>query len=127
MSQINPKRAFVFSLRASDLPATTHFYRDVIGLQLLPHHDGRLTFALDDGVHLVILESRLGPVENVEAERFPVIAFEIDDLDRAVERLRAHSIDLPWGVEENQSVRWVKFYDPAGNLIELAQFSEPHY
>lgn len=127
MSQINPMRAFVFSLRAADLPSAVHFYRDVIGLQLLTHHDGRIAFALGNGVHLVILKSQPWSVENSEAEHFPVIAFEVEDLDQAVERLKARGIELPWGVEENQSARWVIFYDPAGNLIELAEFSEPHH
>ena len=30
----------VISLWAEDVPAAAHFYRDVIGLKLLPHHAG---------------------------------------------------------------------------------------
>jgi catechol-2,3-dioxygenase len=123
MSQIKPRRAFVFSLRAADLPTTAHFYRDVIGLSLLPHHGGRVAFGLGDGVHLVILKGEPNLDENLEADRFPTIAFEVEDLDGAVERLKAHGVELPWGIEENQSARWVMFHDPAGNLIELAQLS----
>lgn len=124
MSKIKPTRAFVFSLRAADVPAAAHFYRDVIGLRLLPHHGGRAAFDLGDGLHLVIIQGQPGPTEDVETERFPSIAFAVDDLDSAVEQLRAHAVALPWGVEENETTRWVMFHDPAGNLIELAQFSE---
>jgi catechol 2,3-dioxygenase-like lactoylglutathione lyase family enzyme len=50
------------------------------------------------------------------------VAFAVDDLEAAVERLRAHGVSLPWGVEEDAGARWVMFHDPAGNLIELAEF-----
>ena len=125
MAQFTPSRAFVFSLRAADLPATAHFYRDVIGLRLLPHHGGRVAFALGDGAHLVLLKGQPGPAESTDADPFPAIAFEVDDLDGAVDNLRAHGVELPWGVEENQAARWVMFYDPAGNLIELAHLDKP--
>jgi predicted enzyme related to lactoylglutathione lyase len=46
-------------------------------------------------------------------------AFKVQDLDAAVERLVAHNIELPWGIEGSGSSRWVMFHDPAGNLIEL--------
>ena len=59
-------------------------------------------------------------------ERFPqtfrVFAFQ-SDLDAAVEHLRDHHVELPWGIEEDTDSRWVMFHDPAGNLIELAQFN----
>jgi hypothetical protein len=46
----------------------------------------------------------------------------VDDLEAAVDQLRAHQVDLPWGIETDANSRWVMFHDPAGNLIELAQF-----
>lgn len=54
--------------------------------------------------------------------RFPIVAFAADDLDAAVDRLRAHGVEMPWGVEEDADSRWVMFHDPAGNLIEVAYF-----
>ena len=112
----------VVSLWAEDVPATAHFYRDVIGLRLLPHHHERPHFDLG-GYYLTILKGRPMHPENPVPERFPVIAFAVNDLDGAVQRLRDHGIDLPWGTEGNDVSRWVMFRDPAGNLIELAQFS----
>jgi predicted enzyme related to lactoylglutathione lyase len=49
-----------------------------------------------------------------------IVAFAVDDLDAAVERLHAHQIDLSWSIEEDANSRWVILCDPAGNLIELA-------
>ncbi len=119
---MTPKLAVV-SLWAEDVAVTTHFFRDVIGLRLIDqhHHADRPHFDLG-GVYLVIVKGRPFPPLDPVPARFPIVAFAVDDLDAAVERLRAHQIGLPWGVEEDSGSRWVMFYDPAGNLIELAQF-----
>jgi catechol-2,3-dioxygenase len=53
-----------------------------------------------------------------------LIAFAVADLSAAVERLQAHQVALPWGVESDEHSRWVMFHDPAGNLIELAEFDK---
>jgi catechol 2,3-dioxygenase-like lactoylglutathione lyase family enzyme len=75
------------------------------------------------GAYLVILKGRPVPPLDPVPARFPIVAFAVDDLDAAVEQLRAQHVDLPWGVEEDAGSRWVMFHDPAGNLIELAKFN----
>ena len=117
---MSPKLAVV-SLWAEDGTTTAHFYRDVIGLNLLMHDRQRPHFDLG-GAYLVILKGRPLPPLDPDPARFPIVAFAVDNLDAAVERLRAHHVDLPWGVEEDADSRWAMFHDPAGNLIELAQF-----
>ena len=111
----------VVSLWAEDVPTVAHFYRDVIGLRLMPHHGDRPHFDLG-GAFLVVLKGRPVPAQNSTPPRFPIIAFSVDDLDAAVDRLHAHHVELPWGIEEDAGSRWVMFHDPAGNLIELAKF-----
>lgn len=112
----------VVSLWAEDVAATAHFYRDVIGLTLLRHDRHRPHFDLG-GAYLVILRGRpLPPLDPVPA-RFPIVAFAVANLDATVDHLRAHHVDLPWGIEADADSRWVMFRDPAGNLIELAQFT----
>ena len=115
----------VISLWAEDVAAAAHFYRDVIGLTLLRHDRHRPHFDLG-GAYLVILQGRSLPQLDPVPARFPIVAFAVDDLDAAVERLRAHHVDLPWGIEEDADSRWVMLRDPAGNLIELAHFKRPH-
>ena len=56
--------------------------------------------------------------------RFPVIAFSVDDLEAAIERLCNRGVEMPSGVESDSTSRWVMLTDPAGNLIELVQFGE---
>lgn len=114
-------RLNVVALWAEDVPVTTHFYRDVIGLRLLPHHGGHPHFDLD-GTYLVILKGKPRPPENPVPARFPIMAFTVDDLERTVERLEEHQVGMPWGIEGGNGTRWVMLYDPAGNLIELVQF-----
>ena len=109
----------VICLWADDVQKTAHFYKDVLGLELLPnHHAGRPHFKVG-GVYLTILKGKPHPAEDADPSRFPLFAFRVNDLDEAVGRLQAHGVDLPWGVEEGGGSRWVMFHDPAGNLIEL--------
>lgn len=116
-----PTRIAVVSLWAEDVPRTAHFYRDAIGLPLMPHHGDRPHFDLG-GCYLVILKGRPSPPLDTTPARFPLIAFAVDDLDAAIERLELHGVERPWGVESDTDSRWVMLTDPAGNLIELVQF-----
>ena len=109
----------VICVWAEDVLQTTHFYKDVLGLELLGmHHGGRPHFEVG-GTYLTILKGKPHPAEDADPSRFPLFAFRVDDLDIAVERLQARGVELPWGIEEGGGSRWVMFYDPAGNLIEI--------
>jgi catechol 2,3-dioxygenase-like lactoylglutathione lyase family enzyme len=118
---MNPRIAVV-SLWAEDVPICAHFYRDVLELPLTGQHASRPHFDLGDSI-LVILKGRPSPAQDADPARFPLLALAVDDLHGAVERLKAHQVALPWGVEEDASARWVMFHDPAGNLIELVEFA----
>ena len=114
------KNIKVVSLWAEDVPEAARFYQDVLGLDLLSHHhNSRPHFKVGDA-YLVILKGKPRPAENPEPTRFPLLAFEVDDFDAAIEQLIDHQVELPWGIEQSGSSRYIMFYDPAGNLIELA-------
>jgi catechol 2,3-dioxygenase-like lactoylglutathione lyase family enzyme len=113
----------VVSIWAEDVPTAVHFYRDVIGLRLLPHHGERPHFDLG-GSYLTILKGCPVPAQDAVPSQFPLVAFAVENLDAAVERLRNHQVELPWDIEDGTTSRWVKFYDPAGNLIELVQLGQ---
>ncbi len=123
MSSFKPNRVAVISLWAEDAPTAVHFYRDVVGLRLLPHHGRQPAFDLD-GLYLTIVKGSPAPVQNAEPAHFPLLAFAVKDLDRAVKQLQAHNVDLPWGIKTGEESRWVIFHDPAGNLIEFVQFNK---
>jgi catechol 2,3-dioxygenase-like lactoylglutathione lyase family enzyme len=114
----------VISLWAENVPVAVHFYRDVVGLPLLAHFESDHPHFDLGGPILTIIRGR--PASPADPEpRFPLVAFSIPDLDAALERLRIHAVDLPWGVESNAGSRWVMFRDPQGNLIELVEFKRP--
>ncbi len=71
----------------------------------------------------MILHGKPIPPQNPQPARFPDFAFVVEDLDAAVERVRARSVELPWGIEQDAYSRWVMLHDPAGNLIEVAHYS----
>lgn len=114
-------RLFVVTLWAQDVEAAAHFYKDVLGLQLLPHHGPRPHFQVGETL-ITILNSDLPISQTGQSLRFPCLAFEVENLDEAVRSLNHHGIELPWGIEEDSDSRWVMLHDPAGNLIELTQF-----
>ena len=114
-------RLAVVSLWAENVHLTVQFYRDVIGLPLSHHPVFRPHFDLGDG-YLVILEGK--PMSVEQAQRFPVIAFAVDNLEAAIEKLTSQQVELPWGIETDSHSSWVMFYDPAGNLIELVAFKD---
>jgi len=113
-------RIAVVGLWAEDVTAAVHFYRDVIGLRMPKERHRRPHFNVD-GAHLVLLEGHPVAAQNAVPARFPLLAFAVEDLDAALERLREHKVDLPWGVGHDAHSRWAMFHDPAGNLIELLE------
>jgi predicted enzyme related to lactoylglutathione lyase len=113
----------VIAVRADDVAEAAHFYRNVLELDLLAHHDERPHFDVD-GVYLTILQRGAAPAQSADSPRFPLFALAVNDLDERVARLERHGVAMPWGMEANEGSRWVMLRDPAGNLIELVQFGE---
>ncbi len=103
------------------MPATAHFYRDMVGLNMMSHHSGERPHFDLAGCILTIVRGRPALPPDPEP-LFPVVAFSIPELDNAVQTLRLHGVDLPWGVETNADSRWVIFRDQEGNLVELVEF-----
>jgi catechol 2,3-dioxygenase-like lactoylglutathione lyase family enzyme len=124
-SRFQPGRMMIVGLRAEDVSTTVRFYRDVMGLHLMPHHGPRPAFDVGDGTYLVVVEGQPAPDQDAESSPFPLITFTVEDLDQAVAHLGDHDVELPWGVEQGEGSRWVIFRDPAGNLVEFVQFSRP--
>ncbi len=113
------------SLWAKDVNATAHFYRDLLGLRLLAIHGGPFRFDVD-GTNLVIRRGQPGPLEDNSLEPSPVVTFLVDELSSTLQRLQAAHVELPFGMDEEETARRVRLYDPGGNLIELVQYKKPN-
>ena len=109
----------VVTLWAEDVQKMSDFYRNVLGLPLVALDRGRPHFDFGGG-YLTVLQGQPYKAQDSAQSRFPVIAFAVDDLHPFIDQLKAHGVDMPWGVEEDSDSRWVMFYDPGGNLIEIA-------
>ncbi len=122
MASAISKQISVVSLWTEDVSATVRFYSEVIGLRLCPCQARHMDPPHFDvaGAYLAILKGKSVLAQN--AETFPQIALAVDDLDGAIERLKAHHVDLLKGVDEDPDSRWVFFRDPGGNLIELVHW-----
>lgn len=121
MSTFRPDRLAIVSIYAKDIPRTVHFYLDVVGLTLLQDHHNPVAFDIG-GTYLVILPGEPSPSPGLDDPGFPLLTFAVDDIDAAVKHLIAHHAEITGGVRENNNTRWVLFHDPAGNLLEFAQF-----
>ena len=115
-----PTQIAVVCLPTDDAPAAVLFYRDALGLRPAvdhaepPHFEvGQMRLVIGAGAPIAI---------EVGAQPFPVVAFDVPDLDRAIERLQKHGVELSDSIVETENCRWIKLHDPAGNLIELVQY-----
>jgi catechol 2,3-dioxygenase-like lactoylglutathione lyase family enzyme len=122
VTSFKPQKLLVVTLWAEDVPELIHFYRDVIGLELLPEHGKEPAFAVGDGTHLIIKRGK--SVITPHSQPFPLIAFEVDNLDKAIAQLKSHQVVLTTEVVSNPTAQYVIFHDPAGNLLEFAELFE---
>lgn len=111
----------VITLWAEDTEQMIDFYQNVLRLPLLTVDRGRPHFDFGGG-YLIILPGQPYRQQDSMQSRFPVIAFATENLEEVVRHLKLHKVEMPWGVEEDNHSRWIMFYDPGGNLIEVAMF-----
>ncbi len=110
----------VVTLWGEDVIQMSDFYQNVLGLPLLNVDRGRPHFNVGEA-YLVILSGKPHTIQDPGDSRFPVLAFAANNLHDVVHQLAAHGVEMPWGIEEDSDSRWVMFYDPGGNLIEIAR------
>ena len=109
----------VVTLWGEDIQRMSDFYQNVLGLPLAMVDRGRPHFDFGGG-YLTILPGQPHRLQDLDQPRFPVVAFAVADLHEVIFQLQSHQVEMPWGIEEDSDLRWVMFYDPGGNLIEVA-------
>ena len=106
------------ALSVIDLEAALEFYVEALGLAMLPRPDfglPRAWLGSGNGVQIHLLED-----PSYVAPAGPHLAFETDDMETEVERLRSIGVDVGDPFELN-GVQQAFFYDPTGNQFELNQ------
>ena len=117
-------KAFTTVLSVADIHAARAFYEDLFGLELYQDYGRNLTFtcglSLQQDFHWLtgLSRAQIHPQPNNME-----LAFETEDLDGFLQKLRAYPhlqtlggvVEHPWGQ------RVIRFYDLDGHLIEVGE------
>lgn len=116
------------SFSTNDLPATWHFYKETLGLQVHPVGDN-LNITFPNGTHVMIY----GKADHTPASH-TVLNIMVDDITAAAARLKSEGIELEKildtsddGVSHSKhrdmpSIGW--FRDPAGNWLSIIETTD---
>ncbi len=109
-----------------DLKSTTAFYKDVIGLEMIPEpfHDGRHTwFKVGEHSHLHLIQ---GTASIVAHDKNGHLCFTVPDMTQFVTLLNQHKVpyeDWPGNAQKITTrvdgVHQIYFKDPDGRWIEI--------
>jgi catechol 2,3-dioxygenase-like lactoylglutathione lyase family enzyme len=119
------------ALVVQELERSRWFYGEVLGLQEVPR-PSNFTFGgswfqgPDFQVHLILARDTTAPAgfaeagEDVRVGRAHHIAFEVDDLEKAMAFLHAHNIEIVGGPQpRGDGVTQFYIYDPDRNFLEF--------
>jgi catechol 2,3-dioxygenase-like lactoylglutathione lyase family enzyme len=105
---------------ADDMEAQRGFYRDVLGLKEVEAAGDCVQFDMGSRRTFELLARSDAPEY---AEVRCQVGFEVDDINAAVDELRARGVEriskVEGGAEAGQY--WCYFRDPEGNVFEVAQ------
>jgi predicted enzyme related to lactoylglutathione lyase len=107
------------TMRSSDPKRLAEFYRDAVGLPLVPDRHGRVGehFECDLGdVHLAVLKAGANDVSPM------VPVFQVDDLDAAHARMDSLNVEARHKpMDLGDGMRVVMFTDPDGNAFGVIE------
>jgi len=119
------------ALYVTSLEKSTHFYRDIIGLDTIPEpfHDGRHTwFSIGPKTHLHIIS---GAGEKTTHNKNTHLCFTVPSVPAFIEKLKTHGVPFEnWAGEKNtftlrvDGVKQIYFRDPDGYWLEINDAKE---
>jgi predicted enzyme related to lactoylglutathione lyase len=109
-----------FFFRSKDPDALARWYKDHLGVDLVPTDYGVLPWSQEAG------PTAFAPFPADtdyfgRAENRWMINFRVKDLDAFVTQLRAAGIEITPDPEQYPNGRFARLYDPEGNPVELWQ------
>jgi len=125
---MNIKRIHHIAILTDDYETSKRFYTEVLGFTIIKetYRKARQSYKLDlaiDGIYQIELFSF---PEYKERNSFPEskglrhMAFEVHNIDESVTELRNHRVDVQEvRIDEITGRRFVFFYDPNGQPLEL--------
>jgi catechol 2,3-dioxygenase-like lactoylglutathione lyase family enzyme len=115
--QICPLRLGYIFLRVSNLAVSEEFYTKAVHLEVSERKNGRLYFRGGIQHHWIILEQSNNP----GLERVGIEVADRATLDKFQKRFddRGIAYDVGDDLENERIARYIRFFDPAGNPLEL--------
>lgn len=123
------KRIDHIELVTADEERAVRFYTEVLGFSV------RSRFTVPGGLKLVYLDlggttvelmtyTETAPAARPEGEHlgYRMMALEVDDMQRALDELKAKGIGCSWGPLARPAYARAEIRDPDGNSIELRQW-----
>jgi catechol 2,3-dioxygenase-like lactoylglutathione lyase family enzyme len=106
----------VTNIHTQDVGAATRFYRDVLGLDLLMDLGWIATYGSPASMKVQISFATQGGSDTPT----PDISIEVDDVNDALERVRAAGFPIEYGpADEPWGVRRFFTRDPFGKLVNI--------
>ncbi len=119
---MNPKGIIWAGLYVEDMERQVRFYRDVLGLRLLRQGEGWAHFEAGGGTLFELFTGGTAhPAPKAPAQQPLVPGFRVEDLDLAVDELRAKGVQFIGEVGHYKNTSWAHFADPEGNRLEIKE------
>jgi catechol 2,3-dioxygenase-like lactoylglutathione lyase family enzyme len=106
----------VANIETGDIAAAKHFYQDVLGLDLMMDHGWIATYGSQEKMRLQLSFA----VEGGSGTPVPDLSIEVDDVDQALEAIKAAGFAIEYGpADEPWGVRRFYVRDPFGRLVNI--------
>jgi len=114
-------KRIVANIHAANIAAAQRFYQDALGLEVLMDHGWLTTYGAARNMTVQLSVATQGGSDTPT----PDLSIEVDDLQAALDRMRAAGIPIEYGpASEPWGVRRFYVRDPAGNLVNILQHED---
>jgi lactoylglutathione lyase len=112
------------SIYADDLDAATSFYTKQLGFKVSARPAPVIVELEHEGASLVLCQAEVRTEQKYPASTGTVIGLAWRDVDAAARTLKADGVEVLFPEpQEFPGGRFIALRDPAGNVIELLEFS----
>lgn len=109
-------KRIVSNIATSDPAAAKKFYGDVLGLEVVMDHGWLTTYGSNERMSVQVSAASQGGSNTP----VPDLSIEVDDLDAALQRVKAAGCSIEYGpADEPWNVRRFFTRDPFGKLVNI--------
>lgn len=116
-------KGFIWAgLYVEDLEACVSFYKDMLGLPLRRQRADFAHFDAGNGALFELISGGKASQSPKGTDQQPIVlGLRVDDLESVMLELKGKGVNFIGEADEYKGTRWVQFYDPEGNRLELKQ------